>query len=124
MSKRQRVREANVKTRARPIDGFTRGHGLARIIAAGIVIVPILAWFVFRDPGAVVNSHPTTGTVLEYRKPIALIALDNGDRARIYAGPTAAVPGQKLPLIADTHKDGSVQYRVDLKALAAAAPVK
>lgn len=119
-----RVRKANPKTRASPIDGFTRGHGMARIIAAAIVIVPILAWFVFRDPGAVVSSMTVTGTVLEYKKPIALISLENGDKARIYAGPTAAVPGQKLPLIADTRKDGSVQYRVDLKALAAAQPAR
>lgn len=118
------ARKAGVKTRGYPIDGFTRGHGLARIIAAGIVIVPILAWFVFRDPGAVVSSAPASGTVLEFQKPIALISVDNGDKVRIYAGPTAVAPGQTLPLIADTHKDGSVQYRVDLKAMAAPPPAK
>jgi len=101
----------------RPVDGFGRGHSIARIVGMAIVLVPILVWFVWRDPGRVESSTAATGTVVEYHKPIALLRLPDGSQVRVYVGPRGATPGEVLPLTADRHADGSVQYRVDLKAL-------
>jgi hypothetical protein len=106
------------KSIAKPVDGFGRGHTMARVIGMAIVLVPILVWFVWRDPGHVVSSTAATGTVAEFHKPIALLTLANGSQVRVYVGPRGATPGEELPLIADRHADGSVQYRVDLTALA------
>jgi hypothetical protein len=106
-----------VKTSARAIDGFGRGHTMARIIGIAVVLVPIVVWFAWRDPGHLVSSAVASGTVVEYEKPIALLTLANGDRVRVYVGPQGAKPGDVLPLLADTYSSGSVQYRVDLKAL-------
>jgi hypothetical protein len=108
------------KTRANPLDGFKRGHMTARIIAIAIVVVPIVAWFMWRDPGRLVRSAATTGTVVEYQKHIALLNLANGEQVRLYSGPRDVKPGQVLPLIADTYSNGTVQYRVDFKALGVA----
>jgi hypothetical protein len=107
------------KARASPVDGFRRGHMTARIIAIAIVLVPIVAWFMWRDPGRLASSAPATGTVVEYQKHIALLNLANGEQVRLYSGPKDVKPGEVLPLIADTYANGTVQYRVDFKALAA-----
>jgi hypothetical protein len=111
-----------VKTRVKSMDGFKRGHTMARVIGVAIVLVPILVWFAWRDPGEVVSTTSTTGSVLEYQKPIALLSLANGEQVRVYVGPHGAKPGDKLPLFADAYSHGTVQYRVDLKALAAQSP--
>jgi hypothetical protein len=108
-----------MKKSVAPIDGFKRGHTMARVIGIAIVLVPIVVWFAWRDPGHLVSSAGATGTVIEYYKPIALITLASGDRVRVYVGPQGAKPGEVLPLIADTYSNGSVQYRVDLKTLPA-----
>jgi hypothetical protein len=108
-----------VKTRVGSTDGFGRGHSIARIIAMGVVLVPILAWFVWRDPGRVESTAHATGTVLEFRRPIALVRLADGAQVRVFVPQPGARPGEVLPLIGDRHADGSVQYRVDLQALAA-----
>jgi hypothetical protein len=95
---------------------------MARVIGIAIVLVPIVAWFAWRDPGHLVSSAATSGTVTAYTKPIALITLASGERVRAYVGPRGAKPGEVLPLIADTYSSGSVQYRVDFKALAEPPP--
>jgi hypothetical protein len=105
------------KARVNPIEGFRRGHMTARIIAIAIVLVPIVVWFMWRDPGRLVGSAPTTGRVVEYQKHIALLNLANGEQVRLYSGPQDVKAGQVLPLIADTYSNGTVQYRVDFKAL-------
>jgi hypothetical protein len=110
--------EMNAKTRVKSMDGFKRGHTMARVIGVAIVLGPILVWFAWRDPGEVMRTTTTTGTVLEYQKPIALLSLANGEHVRVYVGPHGAKPGDKLPLFADAYSHGTVQYRVDLKALA------
>lgn len=103
--------------RLNPVEGFKRGHMTARIIAIAIVLVPIVVWFMWRDPGHLVGSSPATGTVVEYQKHIALLNLANGEQVRLYSGPQDVKAGQILPLIADTYSNGTVQYRVDFKAL-------
>jgi len=111
-----------MKSSARPVDGFGRGHMMARIIGIAVVLVPIVVWFAWRDPGHLVSSAPASGTVVEYQKPIALLTLASGDRVRVYVGPQGVKAGDVLPLIADTYSNGSVQYRVNLKALPGVTP--
>jgi len=119
--KPQRPRKAQTsqkpQPRSNPVEGFKRGHMTARIIAIAIVLVPIVVWFMWRDPGHLVGSAPAKGTVVEYQKHIALLNLANGEQVRLYSGPQDVKPGQVLPLIADTYSNGTVQYRVDFKAL-------
>lgn len=103
--------------RSAPVDGFRRGHMTARIIAIALVLLPIVAWFVWRDPGSLATTAHTRGTVVEYSKHIALLNLPSGEQVRLYSGPNPVKPGDVLPLVADTYSNGTVQYRVDFKAL-------
>src|SRR5882672_882360 len=103
--------------RSSPVDGFKRGHMTARIIAIALVLLPIVAWFVWRDPGSLANTTHTSGKVVEYSKHIALLDLPSGEQVRLYSGPNPVKPGDVLPLVADTYSNGTVQYRVDFKAM-------
>ena len=89
----------------------------ARIIAIALVLIPIVAWFVWRDPGSLQGTARTSGTVVEYSKHLALLNLPSGEQVRLYSGPNPVKAGDVLPLIADTYTNGTVQYRVDFKAL-------
>jgi len=99
-----------------PLDGFKRGHMAARIIAIALVVLPIVAWFVWRNPGSLAGTTHTSGTVVEYSKHIALLNLPSGEQVRLYSGPNPVKPGDVVPLVADTYSNGTVQYRVDFKA--------
>ncbi|HZF15001.1 MAG TPA: hypothetical protein VE046_03565 [Steroidobacteraceae bacterium] len=105
------------KVQAAPIDGFRRGHMTARFIAAALVIAPIVVSFMWRDPGHLEGSTRTSGTVVEYQKHIALLDLASGEQVRLYSGPNPVKAGDVLPLVADTYSNGTVQYRVDFKAM-------
>ncbi|MGH8264762.1 MAG: hypothetical protein ACRETU_11335 [Steroidobacterales bacterium] len=109
-------RDPRESRRPSPDDGFKRGHMTARIIAIALVLLPIVAWFVWRDPGSLASTTHTSGTVVEYSKHIALLNLSSGEQVRLYSGPNPVKPGDVLPLVADTYSNGTVQYRVDFKA--------
>lgn len=110
--------------RPAPMEGFRRGHMTARFIAIALVIVPIVVWFMWRDPGHLEGSTRTSGTVVEYQKHIALLNLTSGEQVRLYSGPSPVKPGDVLLLVADTYSNGTVQYRVDFKAMGIAEPAK
>jgi hypothetical protein len=105
--------------RSSPFDGFKRGRMTARIIAIALVLIPIVVWFMWRDPGRLQNTTHTSGTVVEYSKHIALLNLPSGEQVRLYSGPNAVKQGDVLPLVADTYSNGTVQYRVDFKEVEA-----
>jgi hypothetical protein len=104
---------------ASPVESFKRGHMTARIIAIAIVLIPIVVWFMWRDPGHLESTARTSGTVVEYSKHIALLSLPSGEQVRLYSGPNAVKQGDVLPLVADTYSNGTVQYRVDFKTIKA-----
>jgi len=68
-------------------------------------------------PGHLEGSTRTSGTVVEYQKHIALLDLASGEQVRLYSGPNPVKAGDVLPLVADTYSNGTVQYRVDFKAM-------
>lgn len=103
--------------RTSAVDGFKRGHMTARIIAIALVLLPIVAWFIWRNPGSLAGTTRTSGTVVEYSKHIALLNLPSGEQVRLYSGPNPVKAGDVLPLIADTYSNGTVQYRVDFEAI-------
>jgi hypothetical protein len=94
-------------------DAFARGHFAARVIAALLLVAPLLLWWSTRYPGGLQSVSRVTGTVLEQNDKIALVDVGDGRRARIFVGRRQLAPGTEIRLRAERYADGSERYWLD-----------
>jgi hypothetical protein len=95
------------------INSWLRAHRLSRAIFVAVALAGILLWGLLNWPAPLVSRHTEQGRVISASEQFAMVELANGKKVRLYFLPPFPQPGDSVPLIRETYRDGTTLYLVD-----------
>ena len=96
------------------INSWIRAHRLSRAIYVAVVLVVVLVWGLVYWPTPLVSRGTEEGRVISASENFGLVELADGRKVRLYFLPPYPRPGDSVPLIRETYKDGTTLYQVNL----------
>jgi hypothetical protein len=100
-------------------DNWASAYRAVHAFGVVIMLLIVLVFVWWTDPGELVARQRETGTVVEVHETdrawtTALIRLPDGSQARLIVQPPKPAPGDDIPLVVEIYADGTRHLSLDL----------